>query len=117
MTRDLFGRVAARFNAAARTGCTAGRLVNGKLVVQHPVYAGKAMVEVELAADRLNVVTFRGNSFANPVASATPGQIGPLSVELADADLAGQATGGRLRDHGPGGTHRRRRGRLRRQGR
>jgi electron transfer flavoprotein alpha subunit len=53
MTRDLFGRVAARLNAAVAADCTSAELRDGRIVVQHPVYTAKAMVEVELADDRL----------------------------------------------------------------
>lgn len=90
MTRDLFGRVAARLGAAVRTGCTSGRLEDGKLVVQYPVFTAKAVAEAEMAGDGVKLVTFRNNAFATPEPGAGGGSAEPLAVELTDADFVGQ---------------------------
>ncbi|MCG3180308.1 MAG: Caffeyl-CoA reductase-Etf complex subunit CarE [Phycisphaerae bacterium] len=100
MTRDLFSRAAARLGAAAAHGCSAAKIENGCLVVEHPVYTAKAMAEVALAADRPNLVTFRNNTFANPTPGAGGGMVEPLAVELTDADLAGQVSEVTMTGHG-----------------
>src|SRR5262245_35480652 len=64
MGRDLAPRLAVRARAALATDCTALRRQDDAVVVQRPVYMGKVVAEVKLAADGLNVVSVRPNTFA-----------------------------------------------------
>ncbi len=82
--RDVAGRVAARWEAAAVTGVTAiGRAPGGRLRLSRPVFGGRATQEVEVAAPRA-VLAVRPHAFPAPAPTASaapatelPGGTGP----------------------------------------
>jgi len=68
--KDLFPRVATRLKAGLASDATDVRLEGGKLKARHPVYSGKALVDVEFNTS-LQMATTRPNSF--PVKPANVG--------------------------------------------
>jgi electron transfer flavoprotein alpha subunit len=73
MGKDLTARVAARLGVGLGTDCTELRVDNGKLIMQRPVYSGKAYIEVS-ATSTLAMVSLRPNSYpaASQDASKSP---------------------------------------------
>ncbi len=63
MARDLAPRLAALLDVPLATDATAVDLVDGRILVERPVYSGKAFAQVELEA-RPVLVSIRPNAFA-----------------------------------------------------
>jgi electron transfer flavoprotein alpha subunit len=76
--RDLAPRVAARLGVGCATDVTEIRVEGGAIAVTRPVYAGKALARVTVAASPA-VISIRPNTFA-AAAAAKPGQIEPVPV-------------------------------------
>ncbi|MCI4348566.1 MAG: FAD-binding protein, partial [Thermoplasmata archaeon] len=73
--RQLVGRIAARWGAAAATGVTDVTIgPGGELSVVRPVFSGRALQEVRLEAPRA-VLGLRPNAFPIPAVSAPPAPI------------------------------------------
>lgn len=88
MGRDLAPRIAVRTQAALATDCTAVRLDGGAVVVERPVYTGKATARIKLPADRLKIVSIRPNAFAAaPAQGSAPVERLGLDLEAADTRL------------------------------
>jgi electron transfer flavoprotein alpha subunit len=66
MSRDLAPRVAARLDAALATDCIDVTRHNGELRVKRPMYCAKCIGEVALAADRVQVISVRPNTYTAP---------------------------------------------------
>jgi electron transfer flavoprotein alpha subunit len=82
VARDALPRLAARLNAGLGVECTELRNVGGRIVGRRPVYAGKALVDVNIQS-AVGIFTLRPNSY--PVGPA-PG--GTASVVLVDAGIS-----------------------------
>ncbi len=108
MSRDLAPRVAARLRAALATDCTEVTRHDGELRVKRPMYCAKCVGEVALAADRVQIVSVRPNTYAAATALPAPGNRAPstttpLAVELTEQDTRVKAidfvpTGGAAKD-------------------
>lgn len=78
--KDLFPRVAARLQAGLASEATDVRLEGGKLKACHPVYSGKAIVDVEFNTP-IQMATTRPNSFpVKPVNVGAQVEVIKLSV-------------------------------------
>ena len=77
MGRDLFPRVAAQIDGALATDCTSLQFAGSKLQLKRPVYAGKAIADVEFCGTGLQMATIRPNALglgkpdSNKTADAT----------------------------------------------
>ncbi len=93
--RDLTGRVAARWNAAAANGVTEVRLTGEGFLVRRPVFGGRATETLRLEGPR-RVLSLRPHSFSAPEEKPTevrvtpaaapepaPGLLGPKRVAVA----------------------------------
>jgi electron transfer flavoprotein alpha subunit len=107
MSRDLAPRVAARIGAALATDCTDVARHDGLLRVKRPMYCAKCVGEVALAADRVQMVSVRPNTYAAPAAPDhghdTASTTTPLTVEFTEQDTSVTAidfvkTGGAAKD-------------------
>ncbi len=67
--RDLAPRVAAKLGVGLASDCTALHVTDGRLQVTRPVYAGKALLTVDFAAEP-NLATLRPNVFTPQQAAA-----------------------------------------------
>lgn len=81
IARDALPRLAARLGAGLGVECTELRNAGGRIVGRRPVYAGKALVDVNIQSP-VAIFTIRPNSY--PVGPA-PG--GSASVVLVDAGI------------------------------
>ncbi len=71
MGRDLAPRVAIRLNAGLATDCVEVDLDDkAALLVQRPIYNGKAFNKVHFRADRLQIASVRPNAFLAPAPDA-----------------------------------------------
>ena len=84
--RDAFPRLSARIGAGFGVEVTDLRNEGGKIVGRRPVYAGKALVDVNILS-AVGLFTVRPNSF--PVAAASGGSAAVVAVAagLTDADV------------------------------
>jgi electron transfer flavoprotein alpha subunit len=108
MSRDLAPRVAARIGAALATDCTDVARHDAVLHVKRPMYCAKCVGEVALAADRVQIVSVRPNTYAAAAAPTDSGNGAPsttttLTVELTEQDTRVKAidfvpTGGAAKD-------------------
>ncbi len=78
--RDLVGRLAARWNAAAASGVTELRASDGALTVRRPVFGGRATETRRLEGAR-RVVALRPHAFAAPGESGVEPRVTPLAGE------------------------------------
>jgi len=72
LTRDLFPRVAARFDSGVASDCTTLSLTAGELKVRRPLFAGKCTAEVEFVDSPVRFVLMRPNQL--PVEAPVAGQ-------------------------------------------
>jgi electron transfer flavoprotein alpha subunit len=77
--RDLVGRVAARWNAAAATGVTEVRGAEGMLYVRRPVFGGRATETRRLEGAR-RVLALRPHAFPIPPESPTEVRISTVTL-------------------------------------
>jgi electron transfer flavoprotein alpha subunit len=105
MSRDLAPRVAARLGAALATDCTDITRHDSELHVKRPMYCAKCIGEIALAADRVQVISVRPNTYAGPTSSTdpAPSTTAPLTVALTEQDTRVTAidiepTGGAVKD-------------------
>ncbi len=83
--KDLAPRVSASLNSSFASDCTSLNLENDKLMVTRPVYAGKALLTIELK-NKPYVVTLRPNIF--PVESVSKnGKLEMENIEISENDL------------------------------
>jgi electron transfer flavoprotein alpha subunit len=64
--RDLMPRLAARLGVGLASDCTQLRFDGGKIKVSRPIYAGKAIAEVEFLGTGPQVATVRPNALGAP---------------------------------------------------
>ncbi|MBK9120495.1 MAG: electron transfer flavoprotein subunit alpha/FixB family protein [Phycisphaerales bacterium] len=103
MGRDLAPRLGAALGAAVVTDAVAVAVEGEELVVQRPVYNGKASCRVALPAGRLAIVSLRPNAFAAPRSSgsAVTAEILPFSPAAGDERITVQSVakaGGGIKD-------------------
>jgi electron transfer flavoprotein alpha subunit len=77
--RDLTGRLAIAWNAAAATGVTEVASIDGGLRVRRPIFGGRATETRRLEGPRL-IVAPRPHAFAAPTDGAVPCAIEPLAA-------------------------------------
>ncbi|MDY6843154.1 MAG: electron transfer flavoprotein subunit alpha/FixB family protein [Thermodesulfobacteriota bacterium] len=65
--KDLSPKVAAKLDSGLATDCTGMRLDGGKLVVNRPIYAGKATAEVTFSDKTPSIASIRPNTFTASV--------------------------------------------------
>jgi len=83
--RDLAPRVAAKLGVGLASDCTALHVVDGKLQVTRPVYAGKALITVDFASEP-NLATLRPNVFTpNQTSAGTEAPVEELTFEAGSA--------------------------------
>jgi electron transfer flavoprotein alpha subunit len=92
MGKDLFPRLAMKISAGLAMDCVALRVENGVVVATRPVYAGKALIEVEVKSE-VKVFTLRPNVFTAGSPSSGRASVDRVSVELQDGDF-----GSRVKD-------------------
>lgn len=85
--RDLFPRLAARFDGAIASDVTALAVSGDDVKVSKPMYAGKVIAEQTLKGGCMRFVTLRPNVFAAHAAGKGAAQAKPLSVQAVDARL------------------------------
>jgi len=87
LSRDLAPRLAARLDAALATDCLDVEQKNGELHVRRPTYCAKCVSELAIAADRLQILSIRGNAFPAPSGgSKTLAPVAQLDVTLSADD-------------------------------
>jgi electron transfer flavoprotein alpha subunit len=85
MGKDLAPRVAVKLGAGLAADCVALRVEEGQLIATRPVYAGKALLDVQVASDK-KIFTLRPNVFtATPAEGAA--KVERVSVEFAESDF------------------------------
>jgi electron transfer flavoprotein alpha subunit len=92
MGKDLIPRLAVKVDAGSAVDCVALRVENGAVVATRPVYAGKALIEVEVKSE-IKVFTLRPNVFNAGSASSSRASVERVNVELQDEDF-----GSRVKD-------------------
>lgn len=92
MGKDLVPRLAVKVDAGSAIDCVALRVENGTVIATRPVYAGKALIEVEVKSE-IKVFTLRPNVFNAGSASSNQASVERVSVELQDEDF-----GSRVKD-------------------
>jgi electron transfer flavoprotein alpha subunit len=100
--RDIAGRLAIRWNAAAVTGVTeAQRTGPGGLHLTRPVFGGRATQELDVSAPR-TVLALRPHAFPSPPSSASATPVDALSLTTTPTE----ATAGHILQFAPvtGGT-------------
>ena len=78
--RDLLGRLAVRWNAAAVSGITEAKTVDGAREVRRPVFGGRATETRRIEGPRV-VLSLRPHAFSAPVESPAPPRSTPLPLE------------------------------------
>jgi electron transfer flavoprotein alpha subunit len=91
MGKDLAPCVAARVDGAVAADCVDIRVENGDIIATRPVYAGKALVEVQVDAP-VKIFTLRPNVFAAGEPSSHNADIEEVSVDITDDDLKSRVT-------------------------
>ncbi|MCM2322322.1 MAG: electron transfer flavoprotein subunit alpha/FixB family protein [Oligoflexia bacterium] len=86
--RDFMPRVAARMGAGLASDCVQVSLDGGRLAARRPVYAGKAIVEVEFIGSGVQMATVRANALGVP----KPDTSKTAEILTASADLSGLKT-------------------------
>ena len=89
MGKDLAPRVAVKLNAGLASDCTALRVEDGALVATRPVFAGKALTDVEVTS-AVKVFTLRPNVFPAGASSGAAAPIEEGAVDLGDAHYGAQ---------------------------
>jgi electron transfer flavoprotein alpha subunit len=90
--KDGMPRLAARIGAGLGSECTELRASGDKIVGRRPIYAGKALVDVNVAS-AVALFTVRPNSFPQPADAPTATEVVALDVAVTDADRAARVTG------------------------
>jgi electron transfer flavoprotein alpha subunit len=80
--KDLLPRVAAKLDAGLASDVTGLEVGDGRLLIQRPIYAGKAIATVRVKTDP-QMATVRANSFAVPEPDAA------ATAEVEELDLTG----------------------------
>jgi electron transfer flavoprotein alpha subunit len=98
MGKDLAPRLAARLGVGVASDCTALEIDDGRLLATRPIFAGKALARVKLAADP-QIATVRPNVLAacepDPDATAAVEPIAAADVDVRArvVDIAGAGEG------------------------
>ncbi len=88
MGRDLGARLSGRLQAPLASDCTALRIEGQRLMLDRPVYSGKALATVEFEGEGPWLLTLRPNLFSAPGAGAPdPKRIERLEAGVGDAAL------------------------------
>jgi electron transfer flavoprotein alpha subunit len=83
MGKDLVPMVAAMIDGALATDCTSLQFSGGKLQLKRPVYAGKAIAEVEFCGSGIQMATIRQNAIGLPKPDTSKtAETASISVDL-----------------------------------
>ena len=87
VSKSVASRLAAKYKAGVVSGATTIPAVNGNaIVIQKPVFSGKAFVEYEVATDK-KIITLSPNSFS-PEKSDSTATVNDLSFQLNYSDFS-----------------------------
>jgi electron transfer flavoprotein alpha subunit len=86
MGKDLAPRVAVKLNAGLASDCVAVRVVNGAIIATRPVYAGKALLDVQVNST-VKIFTLRPNVFP-ATNSGADCSVQKVAVVFAEKDFA-----------------------------
>lgn len=75
MGRDLTPRLSARFSGACATDCTELKISGASVEATRPVFAGKALADLEFTAGAMVFITTRPNALGSPKPATTQAQI------------------------------------------
>jgi len=87
--KDLFPRLSARLNAGLAPEVTELSVQGGAVVGRRPVYAGKAMVSVQVNSP-VAIFTVRPNSFGAGTPSGGSASVVAVDAGVSDADILGK---------------------------
>lgn len=99
--RDVCGRLAVRWKAAAATGVTAVESVDGALRVRRPIFGGRATETRRLEGGRY-VVALRPHAFAAPTESPVPPRVEAIESPVPPNLTALRRTGVQAANAGSG---------------
>jgi electron transfer flavoprotein alpha subunit len=85
MGKDLAPRVAAKLSAGLASDCVALRVEGGNIIATRPVYAGKALLDVQVRS-AVKVFTLRPNVFA-ALADGSECTVQKAAVQFAEGDF------------------------------
>jgi electron transfer flavoprotein alpha subunit len=94
--RDLLPRVAAKLGAGLASDVTGFEVTDGRLLIERPIYAGKAIATVRVNTDP-QMATVRANTFPVPQPNST------ASADVEQLDLAGYDAMATVKDMATGG--------------
>jgi electron transfer flavoprotein alpha subunit len=86
MGKDVAPRVAVKLQAGLAVDCTAFRVDGGNITASRPVFAGKAITDVNITTP-VKVFSLRPNVFTAGTSDGHQAQVEPVSVELTDGDF------------------------------
>jgi electron transfer flavoprotein alpha subunit len=90
MGKDIAPRVAVKLNAGVAADCIALRVENGSIIATRPVYAGKALLDVQVKS-AVKVFTLRPNVFPATADGAACG-VQKFAVQFDEKDFASVVT-------------------------
>ena len=91
MGKDLAPRVAAKLKAGLAADCVALKGEGGNVLATRPVYAGKALIDVNITSHK-KVITIRPNVFSPASVNGSAASVEKLPVDLNDPDFASRVT-------------------------
>lgn len=86
MGKDLIPRVAVKLDAGSAVDCVALRVEGGEIIATRPVYAGKALIDVQVNS-AVKIFTLRPNVFTAGAGSTEHAAVESVSVELQEQDF------------------------------
>lgn len=86
MGKDLAPILSAKLEAGVASDCTSIKIENGNIIATRPIYAGKALVNVNINSI-VKIFTLRPNVFQASEVNGEPVTVNKLSVELSDSDF------------------------------
>lgn len=79
MGKDIAPRVASSLGAGLATDCTDVEVIDGKIIITRPVYAGKALIRLRIDSD-FQILSIRPNVFAKKVEGDTDPEVIDLQI-------------------------------------
>lgn len=87
--KDLAPHLCVRLDCGISTDCISLNIVNGEIIAQRPIYAGKALVDVKITSPK-KIFTLRPNVFSTGVPSGTKSEVTIVNTE--SINLASKVT-------------------------
>lgn len=79
MGKDIAPRVASSLDAGLATDCTDVEVIDGKIIITRPVYAGKALIKLRIDSE-LQILSIRPNVFPKKVEGDTDPEVIELQI-------------------------------------